>query len=828
MRNIFVFLLVLLSSFVFAQANLFVEEAQLINDTTRLGEILEIQVTVKNIGNVDAGVNHLAFYYSEDFDVTADEFATMVSIKPLAPGESQIVHYSYPTPSFLEEGDYYVALNVDPFDVVDESDESNFFCAFEGGTCSTFHVSDTPKDGHQFFFPIIFVHGWASNSKTWDPFIDGAAKKMGWTNGGRLDYCLNADGNQSDSDGFIQSFVNMDSIRHGDYYTVNFDVSMNGEIYPSDDDIFFNDDYSNQSAVVKQGWAVADAVDKVLVETGAEKVILVGHSMGGLAIRQYLQNEDNWPIDGQHHVAKVLTLATPNGGSNVSTAFLSVFAGMDEASEAVRDLRYKTFVYDGLFLDGGIESSSLVFHNVDVDCNGVEGDSIIGLNQKTAPVDVDYSCVIGSIGFIGDGVVAFERADLNNYLIASPPYGNPFADKFNVSSSHTSVHTENHPTMMQGLDEPSFTTLAYPLKLNTINYGFVTKQADNLPENTIDRDRYVIDLMEDGTLHIGIGNIPVPELSIQLLTENESVLMSLSSQGESNLSFDYQALAGKYYLFVNGKPIESSWRNPYALSVKFESASGLLSEFSSDLSKGCAPFTVHFQQATTGEFDNLVWTFDGGNPSTSTALNPTVIYNTPGIYAVTLKSMNALGSNTITKASYIMVKDIAQAEFTYSLQNDTMTFINLTPNDGSALSTTWDFGDGSSSDLLSPKHVFNSAGDYSVTLSVTNGCGSSDTTMLVSFEPSKLQEVKENLTINIAPNPTDGIFTLGLDGQLFGMVHVTIYNAVGQVLRHESIQKNQVRLAQEFDVADLSPGIYFVRVNTATVNQIVRLVVENL
>jgi PKD repeat protein len=49
------------------------------------------------------------------------------------------------------------------------------------------------------------------------------------------------------------------------------------------------------------------------------------------------------------------------------------------------------------------------------------------------------------------------------------------------------------------------------------------------------------------------------------------------------------------------------------------------------------------------------WTFTGGTPSTSTAVNPTVTYNTAGTYAVTLVATNANGSDTETKNGYITV-----------------------------------------------------------------------------------------------------------------------------------------------------------------------------
>jgi triacylglycerol lipase len=54
---------------------------------------------------------------------------------------------------------------------------------------------------------------------------------------------------------------------------------------------------------------LARRIDTVLAETGAERLILVGHSMGGLVARAYLQRY------GEARVAGLVTLGTPHQGS---------------------------------------------------------------------------------------------------------------------------------------------------------------------------------------------------------------------------------------------------------------------------------------------------------------------------------------------------------------------------------------------------------------------------------------------------------------------------------------------------------------------------------
>lgn len=53
------------------------------------------------------------------------------------------------------------------------------------------------------------------------------------------------------------------------------------------------------------------AVTTLCKKTGASQVALVGHSMGGLAIRAWMR------AHGTHHVARVITLGTPHAGTQI-------------------------------------------------------------------------------------------------------------------------------------------------------------------------------------------------------------------------------------------------------------------------------------------------------------------------------------------------------------------------------------------------------------------------------------------------------------------------------------------------------------------------------
>ncbi|HNK98113.1 MAG TPA: choice-of-anchor B family protein [Chitinophagales bacterium] len=93
--------------------------------------------------------------------------------------------------------------------------------------------------------------------------------------------------------------------------------------------------------------------------------------------------------------------------------------------------------------------------------------------------------------------------------------------------------------------------------------------------------------------------------------------------------------------------------------------------FGSDVTTGCAPLTVVFDDMSVGA-TSWSWTFPGGTPATSTLQNPTVVYATPGTYDVTLVASNIVGESESTTTGYVTVNlcnaidEVSPAGFTVS------------------------------------------------------------------------------------------------------------------------------------------------------------------
>lgn len=423
-------------------------------------------------------------------------------------------------------------------------------------------------------YPILFIHGLNSSSETWNATTAYFDTQYGYTFGGRFDFCLNADGNNGTANLNIFPTAGADiaafetTMINGDYYTLNFNVNTDGSIGTAA--------LSNQSAIYKQGIAVKKAIERIMQLTGKNKVILVGHSMGGLASRQYLQNTNYWQSDNAHHVAKLLTLGTPHGGSNASDIGLGWFAGIDTKSEAIRDLKI-SYYYSGdagRFLSGGLEvnnSSNMNehlfgadFYNYDVNCSGAIGDNIVGLNQK--PIDnlIDFSSVIGRItGGTTDGVVSEPQSIMDTYLtnLTFPTKFFYFNSGFDYVENHTELPGYYYE-IMQGLDEPNFKELAYNVNTNKIYNGFTTIQS-----NTTDADQDIYKFTITGgtmTTNMDITSITTSVINASILDNSGNLIDSAVTNTGNTLSFVRTLTPGDYFLkIVSTTPTNTNYQTPY-------------------------------------------------------------------------------------------------------------------------------------------------------------------------------------------------------------------------------------------------------------------------
>lgn len=166
------------------------------------------------------------------------------------------------------------------------------------------------------------------------------------------------------------------------------------------------------------------------------------------------------------------------------------------------------------------------------------------------------------------------------------------------------------------------------------------------------------------------------------------------------------------------------------------STPGLQADFNGYPQAGFVPLTVQFMDASTGVHNQWAWSFgDGG---TSNAANPSHVYQATGTFTVSLTIRDGQGGeSTAIKPGYITVSGLPPAPVANFTANITegmaplhVRFTDL--SGGSPYEWSWNFGDGGTSSLQNPEHIFRDPGNYTVSLTARN-VGGSDTETRINY-----------------------------------------------------------------------------------------------
>lgn len=205
---------------------------------------------------------------------------------------------------------------------------------------------------------------------------------------------------------------------------------------------------------------------------------------------------------------------------------------------------------------------------------------------------------------------------------------------------------------------------------------------------------------------------------------------------------------------------------------------------------------------------SYLWTFSGGNPATSTDVDPTAIcYNSPGTYSVTLIATNVNGSDTLTLNNFITVYPYPAPQG-ISQSGDTL-FANTGAN-----SYQWYYGGNLIPGATEYFYVAIQGGDYNVVATDANGCEVEAAIFDVMTAVSQQASILIAGGLEIFPNPAEEKLQVKCPEFADKNMILKIYNFIGEEVWSENRHVQDVPCITEINVQGLANGMYWLELNS--------------
>lgn len=255
--------------------------------------------------------------------------------------------------------------------------------------------------------------------------------------------------------------------------------------------------------------------------------------------------------------------------------------------------------------------------------------------------------------------------------------------------------------------------------------------------------------------------------------------------------------------------------------------------------------TILFSKTTPATNTNISHSWYFGDGVSSNQLNPSHTYSVAGYYRAyhisydnlwpisSPADTNAAPCHTFNAVNFSItgVPCVANSGFTiYPSGAPQSYYINMfyPYNVTSAL---WDWGDGTTSNVLYPMHTYSVAGNYSVCLTVTTSCGAISTScvsqyfskgaegdmLYVSVLPNEIsngieERMNGQLNFGLFPNPSNGELNLVLNEQ-WKPEEIKVYDMFGKEVYSDGPVTEEQSL--KLNLSKLENGIYFLQVRSS-------------
>ncbi len=314
-----------------------------------------------------------------------------------------------------------------------------------------------------------------------------------------------------------------------------------------------------------------------------------------------------------------------------------------------------------------------------------------------------------------------------------------------------------------------------------------------------------LDELIETTCNINVCNFDVIETVVEppcAGTDNGSISVSVSG-GAPGYTYDWGLNGG------NVSSISSLGPGVYYVDINDNAGCDTLMEFNIDYAVDLDVQITGTNVSCPGAGDGMVVASASGSSGymyqwTNGPASDT--YSSLGAGSYTVTVTDALGC-TATESVSITEPPAVSVGFTY---NDNFLSVSFS-NSSVGGPSSWDFGDGTTSFLYNPSHVYSTPGTYTVCLSILGACDTLTDCQQITVTQNTASLNEQILSdVDVYPNPTNGMLYFAINNE--DLSTIEIVDMVGKVI----IEKKVLSEITEIDLRDYANGTYFYRVKDAS------------
>ena len=394
-----------------------------------------------------------------------------------------------------------------------------------------------------------------------------------------------------------------------------------------------------------------------------------------------------------------------------------------------------------------------------------------------------------------------------------------------------------------------------------------TKDGLNPETITTTNNPYLLNVSEDGVYEVvalegggcsgssfsGSSQITIHSLPTAHIAEGDSFLpicfgestdLTIELTGESPWSFTY-TVDDSNPVTINDV-IESPYKIPVSVEGVYEvkvvsdqnCSNTKTTDFPNVVYLPAAEITNSESTICEGETTPVEISFTGTGPwsftyavdgsvsetISNTYSNPYILNtSSPGLYEITEVSDYYYSGTCSAGSATVNINLLPIAGFSYNTNDLEVSFLDASDNASTYL---WDFGDGSNSIESSPVHMYQAAGNYTVSLTVTNNnCGENSVSDVIALSETPVEEIDPDEVVKIYPNPSNGPVTIEINNPVQSEIRIEIISTKGVVIYSNIFHAQSV--IEQIDLTSFKKGMYIVKIFSEDFFDIRKLILNN-